>query len=238
MDPQRRLPDLGRRRPAGRPARRPAGDRRPHRSPRAASRRPPGAAADAADGARGRPVDAAAAGSGAHRFPELRRPRTGWTAGERLGWSDAHATPRPRRHPLPRPARRDGGARPRARGRDVHPRRLRAPPEGARALHGDRTIPTPFRRPSTAGRRSSSSTPPARPGPPPATPRPCSAKSRLRLRQQSERLRNWPPGPSAPRTASRPGRRTTTSTAPSRPSPSARSAAAVGEAASSPRGPA
>ena len=46
----------------------------------------------------------------------------------RLEWG--HAAPRPRRHPLPRPARRDGGARPRARRRDLHPRRLRRPAGG------------------------------------------------------------------------------------------------------------
>ena len=57
MDPRRRLPDLGRRHAARRPARRPAGDRRPHRCPRAAAVHPARPAAVAADGARRGPLE-------------------------------------------------------------------------------------------------------------------------------------------------------------------------------------
>ena len=59
-----------------------------------------------------------------------------------------------------------------------------APPEGVRALHGDRDDPAALPRGWRAGARSSSSTPRARPAPPPATPRP-----------------RWPTSPATPSSA-------------------------------------
>ena len=63
MDPAGCLPDLGRRHEAGRPARRAAGHRRPHRRPCPATGHPPGSAPVAADGAGRGPVDPAPAGA-------------------------------------------------------------------------------------------------------------------------------------------------------------------------------
>ena len=107
-----------------------------------------------------------------------------------------------------------------------------APPEGARALHGDRDDPAALPRHSTAGSpelvvdtswqtRAAARNAAAVLG----------GVQRLRVRQQPQRLRELAaPARSDPRTTSRPGRPTTTSTARSRPTAERILGAALGDA--------